>query len=215
MPDFGGPRDGVARDKQKTSAVVPQGPALVTPEEKDELGWENPDAMLNSELQRLAMANREQIYSIVQPYVERTLRRQVEMTGISATYPYQSVDVEYRTVDEPYVAGWEFVALEDDGSLKSEAHISPESGVVIEYETAAGLYLMAYRDRIAEIREYITTAHPHFTQLPDGYIRAWRIADPMLKCSFYGSGPGKGAEVRAAEEAIYQAFQERPDRTDA
>lgn len=207
---LGGCVPGVGGSREKERPVV----ALVTPKEKDKLGWENPDSMLNSDLQRLAMENRQQIYSIVKPYVERTLGREVEMTRISASYPYQAVDVAYRTIDEPIIAGSEFVGLQDDGTLASEAQIDPETHTAVGYETVAGLYLMAYRDRVAAMREHIMTAHPHFTEVPDGYLRAWTMADPVFKISFYGTGPEKFPVVEAAITAIYRAFQEQPDRTD-
>lgn len=207
VPDMKDVRDTLtAREREPA--------ALVTPEEKDALGWDTPDTVLNSELQRLAMANQDQIYSVVQPYVERTLGREVEMTGIGAYYPYHRVNVHYRTVDEPFVAGSEFVGLERDGRVSSEAAIHPESGVALEHETVAGLYLMAYRDQVAEMRAHIEETFPHFTVLPDGYARARRLADPMLAFAFYGTGPGKYDRVEAAETAIYQAYLDRPDRTD-
>lgn len=207
---LGGCVPGVGGSSEKERPVV----ALVTPKEKDKIGWENPESMLNSDLQRLAMENRQQIYSIVKPYVERSLGREVEMTGISAPYPYQAVNVKYRTVDEPIMAGYEFVGLKDDGTLASEAQIDPDTHTVVDYETVSGLYLMAYRDRVAAMREHVVAAHPHFRELPDGYLRTWRMADPMLKISFHGTGPEKFPAVEAGTAAIYRAFQEQPDRTD-
>lgn|GEM_PF-1789325 len=203
-------RDELRRHLQE---IEDRGAALVTAEEKDEVGYEHPEAVLNSRLQRLAMENREQIYAVVQPAVEEQLGRQVELTRIAATYPYRSVSVAYRTVDEPFVAFSALVDLERDGTVRSASNVST-SGVVLDGETVRGLYLMAYRDRVTQMRDYLETTYPHFAPLPEGYARSMRMADPMLRFSYFGHGPGRIERIKAAVSTIYQAYLERPDRSD-
>jgi hypothetical protein len=213
-----GPEERRAYEREQVQErlrwVEGRGAVLVTAKEKEKIGYEHPEAVLNSGLQRLAMENREQIYSVVQPAVEEQLGRRVELTRIAATFPYRSVSVMYRTVDEPFVAFSAFVDLERDGTVRSASQVSI-SGIVREAETVDGLYLMAYRDRVDQMREYLATEYPHFAPLPQGYIRARAKADPMFRIQHFGVGPGKYPQVKAARNTIYEAYLERPSRSDA
>lgn len=196
------------------------GPALVSLAEKEVLGYDQPEAWRNADLQRLVNDNRTQIYSVVQPHVEDTLGRRVEMTGIQATYPYRAVEVGWRTIDEPIVAGAEYAFPDADGTLRSEAHIG-ESGTALSSETVNGIYLMAYRDELTTVLADLLQAHPEFGGgLPPGYLRQYNRADPVFRVSF--STPLSSADddelraaMNAAGDAIYQAYLDRPDRTHA
>jgi hypothetical protein len=64
------------------------------------------------------------------------------------------------------------------------------------------------------MREYLATEYPHFAPLPQGYIRARSIADPMFRFTYFGTGPDKHPQVKAATEEIYEAYLERPERSD-
>jgi hypothetical protein len=195
-------------------------PALVSLTEKEALGYDQPEAWRNSDLQRLVNDNRAQIYSIVQPHVENALGRRVEMTGIQATYPYRAVEVGWRTIDEPLIAGSEYAFPEADGTLRSVAHIG-ESGTALPAEVVNGIYLMAYRDELTTVLADLLQAHPEFRGgLPPGYIRQYNRADPVFRISF--STPLSSADdddlratMNAADDAIYQAYLDQPDRTPA
>lgn len=188
-------------------------PVLVSVKEKEKLGYEQPEGKRNPELQRRAMAHREEIFAVVRPHTERTLGRRVVMTGIHAIYPYGSVEVGYRTVDEPVVAGSEFVALREDGSLRSAAAIG-DSMTVVEAETVDGLYPMAYRDEVLAMRKYLAKAFPEYTGLPRGFLDTMRLADPVLTFSFSSYDHEEDLRLLAAEKQIYEAYHVRPDRTD-
>lgn len=194
-------------------------PALVTITEKEALGYDLPEAWRNSDLQRLVNDNRAQIHSIVQPYVEAKLDRRVEMTGIQATYPYRAVEVGWRTIDEPLIAGSEYVFPDTDGTLRSEAYIG-ESGTALSSETVNGIYLMAYRNEFAAVLADLLQAHPEFRGgLPPGYIRQYNLADPVFRVSMHTPVSSTDDELRAAmnaaHDAVYQAYLDRPSRTDA
>lgn len=189
-------------------------PVLVPVKEKEKLGYERPEGARNPELQRRAMRFRDQIFAVVQPHSERMLGREVEMTGIHAIYPYSSVEVGYRTVDEPVVVGSEFVALRRDGSLRSASSIG-ESAVVVGAETVSGLYPMAYRAEVAAMREYLATAFPEFTGLPRGYMDALGVPDPQLEFRYFDFTYEESSRRNKLRETIYEAYRVDPDRTDA
>lgn len=201
-------------------ATLPEddAPALIPIAEKEALGYDQPEAWRNSELQRLVNDNREQIHSVVQPYVESKIHREVEMTGIRAPYPYRAAEVGWRTIDEPLVAGSEYVFPDADGTLRSEAHIG-ESGTALSSETVNGIYLMAYRDEFATVLTDLLEAHPEFTGgLPPGYIRHYDLADPVFDVSFItplsaSDDADLRAAINSAHDTIYQAYLDRPQRT--
>ncbi len=189
-------------------------PVLVTAAEKEALGYENPEGVRNPDLQRLAMRHRAEIYGEVEPIVEEALGRDVELVGIYATYPYSAVNVTYRTVDEPIVTSDAFVGLRSDGTVSSIERIEP---IEIEYRTVEGLYSMAYRQRIASMRDYLTATYPHFTQPPHGFTRFRGRVDPIFRFSnYYRSGEHENVEeVDAKQATIFQEYLRDPSRTDA
>lgn len=188
-------------------------PVLVSVKEKEKRGYEQPEGKRNPELQRRANRHREQIFSVVQPHTERTLGRAVEMTGIDALYPFWSVEVTYRTVDEPVVAGTEFVALRDDGSVRSAMSIG-DSVTVVPAETVSGLYPMAHRAEVAAMREYLATAFPEYTGLPRGYMDTVGASDPVLRFAYFSYDHEEDLRLIAAEERVYEAYHVDRDRTD-
>jgi hypothetical protein len=207
--------DARERDAEESHAsehedVQERGAVLVTAEEKENIGYEHPEAVLDPRLQRLAMANREQIYSVVQPAVEEWLGRQVELTRIAAIHPSSAVDVMFRTVDEPLVASSAVVDLEPDGTVRSASDVSTRGGDVIA-ATVDGLYAMAYRDRVDRMREYLATEYPHFAPLPREYVRARSIADPMLRFTYVDGEPLLGAVI----VTMFEAYLDQPGRSDA
>lgn len=191
-------------------------PVLVTIAEKEALGYDQPEGKRNPELQALANANRDQIYAIVQPYLQRTLRRDVELTGINAYHPSLMVQITWRTLDEPYVAGAEDVRLQPDGTLTSEAYIGP-SLTAIEAETVSGILAMAYRDELDAMRDHLLTAHPEIGGgLSRGYIDRARLADAIFDPSPGKLLPGGGKDPARSHEAansIYAAYLADPERS--
>ncbi len=189
-------------------------PALVTIAEKEALGYDQPEGKRNPELQALANANRDQIYAIVEPYLQRTLRRDVELTGINAYHPSLMVQVTWRTLDEPYVAGAEDVRLQPDGTLTSEAYIGP-SLTAIEAETVSGILAMAYRDELDAMRDHLLTAHPEIGGgLPRGYMDRARLADPVFDASpgtLLWRTPEQNLRAPEARDRIYQEYLANPD----
>lgn len=200
--------------RRRLASIERRGTELVSAQEKEEVGYQRQANLFSTGLLRQALENQEQIFSVVRPAVEAQIGRQVELTDISAPYPYRSVSVGYRTVDEPYVAFSAFVDLERDGTVRSAAKVST-SGIVLDGETVSGLYLMAYREEVDQMREYLATAYPHLAPLPQGYVRWWNHADPVFLFRYWGSGPDYYPQVEAAITTIYEAYLERPERSDA
>lgn len=205
------PRDG-SGEAGGGERRVDGGPVLVPAEVKERLGYERPEAQRNPAVMRLALANREQIYGVVQPYVESMLGRDVVLTGMSANRPNRSVSVKWRTVDEPVLSWSEVVGLERDGTLSSKASIGGRTRD-IDHETVSGLYLMAYRAEVRALREYLETTYPEFTALPSGYAEAGSRIDPMLWFQLDGSGE-ENARRREATRAVSETYGQRPVRSD-
>ncbi len=67
------------------AATGSEEPVLVTAAEKEQIGYELPEGVRNSALQRKALEHRKQIYSVTQPYIEEVLVRPVEMGAIIAS----------------------------------------------------------------------------------------------------------------------------------
>ena len=195
--------------------IGPDEPVLVTVAEKERLGYFRPEDSRTPGLQRKVWEHREQIYSVVQPYVERELGREVRMTGISTGYPYSAANVEWRTVDEPIVASSEFVEIEADGTLKSEAHISRSGGDVLSPFDVDSIYHLAYRAEIQALRDHLATAYPHLAPLPEGYAEAMSRPDRTFMFRFDGERLEDVPAMLAAQDAIEVAYREDHDRTDA
>ncbi|MFF1530329.1 hypothetical protein [Cellulomonas sp. NPDC058312] len=194
--------------------IGPDEPVLVTVAEKERLGYFRPEDSRTPGLQRKVWEHREQIYSVVQPYVERELGREVRMTGISTGYPYSAANVRWRTVDEPIVASYEFVEIEADGTLRSEAHISRTGDGALAPIDVGAIYLMAYRTEVTALREHLATAYPHLAPLPKGYSEAFTRADRTFAFHYDDQRDDERPRARAAEDAIRLAYRDDPDRTD-
>lgn len=189
-------------------------PVLVTAAEKEALGYESPEAMRNPDLQRLALEHRIEIYSAVEPFVEKSLGRDVEIVGFSAPYPYSTLKVKYRTLEDPVVASSAFVGLSSDGTVSSIERID---ALEVQNKTVEGLYLVAYRQKIAQMTEYLAAAYPQFTQLPEGYARSLSQADSMYYFRNYRRYDEQRniEEIKEGEGAIFQAYEANPSRTAA
>lgn len=195
--------------------IGPDEPVLVTVAEKERLGYFRPEDSRTPGLQRKVWEHREQIYSVVQPYVERELGREVRMTGISTGYPYSAANVRWRTVDEPVVASSEFVEIEADGTLRSEAHISRSGGDVLAPFDVDSIYHLAYRAEIQALRDHLATAYPHLAPLPEGYAEAMSRPDRTFRFRFDGERLEDVPAMLAAQDAIELAYREDHVRTDA
>ncbi len=196
-----------------------QEPVYVTAAQKEKLGYEQPESMANPKVQRTAVEHREEIYAAVKPFVEEALGgREVELGDISAPYPYPSVNVSYRTVDEPIVASYAMVGVGDIEESKVGGIQRIELGEV-RINTVSGLLLMAYRSELTAIGEYLETSYPDYVPQPEGYARAFDEADRQFSVEFDTLGNGPTVEERAAmaaaTERIYGAYLENPHRSDA
>ncbi len=196
-----------------------QKPVLVTASHKEKLGYEQPEGMRNPGAQRTALAHREEIYAVVKPYVERELGgRKVVLGDISAPYPYAAVEVSYRTVDEPVVASYVMVNISDIDHL-TEGYIDRIEPGTIEGETLSGLFLMAYRPELTKISDHLEAAYPGYVAQPEGYARTVEQADPRFSLEFDTMSQDRTvedvAEIIAAENRIYAAYEVNPNRTDA
>ena len=192
------------------------GRALVTAEELDRLGYERPETLFDPGLQRKALAHRDEIAAAVEAVVERTLDRDVRIVGIHAFYPYRSVDVSWRTVDEPVLAASELVGLEADGSVLGESAVATNrSWLAIESAVTEGVMHMAHRERVAEMNAYLSATYPELTARPPGMVEYWSGRDPVISLGFDHERLGEWPEVEASEQAVYQAYLEDRNRTDA
>jgi hypothetical protein len=192
------------------------GRALVTAEELDRLGYERPETLFDPGLQRKALAHRDEIAAAVEAVVERTLDRDVRIVGIHAFYPYRSVDVSWRTVDEPVLAASELVGLEADGSVLGESAVATnQSWLAIESAVTEGVMHMAHRERVAEMNAYLSATYPELTARPPGMVEYWSGRDPVISLGFDHERLGEWPEVEASEQAVYQAYLEDRNRTDA
>jgi hypothetical protein len=203
------------QDTVDDMATAGEPPALVTAAEKEVIGYEVPAGMSNSRLQELALAHREEIYAAVQPKVEEQLGRPVEMGRIVANVPRSSlVVVNFRTLDEPIVSDSMYLSLGSDGSVQLVEPL--DRNVSVERLTVEGLYQMAYRERIAQMRDYLLTTYPQFVAMPDEYARCMTFVNPMIWVSDGGwYGESTNADERNADEsAVYAAYLEDPDRSD-
>ncbi|HEY0186382.1 MAG TPA: hypothetical protein VGC67_02740 [Cellulomonas sp.] len=189
-------------------------PVLVTAAEKEQIGYEVPAGVQRPSRQRLVLAHRAEIDAVVQPLVEDQLGRQVELGTINATVPWSEVSLTYRTVDEPVLAGTAYVGIASDGSATGIERIDENT---VARLTVEGLYLMAYRERITQMREYLAATYPQFTAPPAGYLDAIASADPMFRVTdYYQYGEQRNVEeIYADTDTIYQEYLADPDRTDA
>lgn len=186
----------------------------MTAEVKEQIGYEVPEGMRNPDLQRKALKHRRQIYSVAQPYIEGVLGRPVEMGAIFAGYPYPAANVHFRTLDEPYVADYLFVVLEEDGSVHRDSYIEPYAESRVVLQTANGLLDMAYRPETTAIEDYLRAGFPELcAQLP---VRAKTYGGTgALAGISLDMGDHTTYDARSAVESeLYQAYRANPQGTD-
>ncbi|MFB9956465.1 hypothetical protein [Cellulomonas denverensis] len=202
---------------QVSASSTPEPPELVTAEEKDRLGYEAPEWWLNTELQRKALANREQIYSVVQPYLERTFGLPVEMGTVGAPYPYDAIKVSFRTTTEPIVADSVFVTVGPDARVHSEADIETYSEEQVRSRTASGLFRMAYRAEIDQVGAWLAEQYPQFgVDLPARDMWLGGTGSGTHAGIRYDTGDHETKPARdAIEQRLYEAYLANPAGSDA
>ncbi len=189
------------------------GPDLIPIAEKELLGYDQPSETNFPARQKLALRHQDEIFAAVKPQVEKALGREVDLIELDATYPTQTITVTYRTVDEPIIADAADIAIDADGAPVAGARVYMDEQT--ELRTVQSLLRIAYRTELDQLRDTLLATYPEFTVLPERYVAAHQMADPVFTVNF-NSGPWEKAEAdAAAEDALYAAYLEQPKRTDA
>src|SRR5699024_184178 len=127
---------------------------------KEKLGYYTMDVMSNKKVQKKALAIKEEIYAQVQPVMEEITGQKTEIIGMRSILPYAGVDIDYKTVEEPYSYGTLLYGLDSDSYVEKN-HYSDMSAS-IEERVAEGLYNMVYKKEIQEIEDYILKTYPKY-----------------------------------------------------
>lgn len=189
------------------------GPDLIPIAEKELLGYDQPSETNFPARQKLALRHQDEIFAAVKPQVEKALGREVDLIELDATYPTQTITVTYRTVDEPIIADAADIAIDADGAPVAGARVYMDEQT--ELRTVQSLLRIAYRTELDQLRDTLLATYPEFTVLPERYVAAHQMADPVFTVNF-NSGPWQEAEAdAAAQDALYAAYLEQPKRTDA
>lgn len=188
---------------------------MITLAQKESLGYGRPEDVRNGDLQRLALDNFDQIDATVRPYIEEEIGRQIEITTVDATYPYNAINVTYRTLDEPLVANAAFVPLSADGTVSATSGIEPTAHGVIREQTVEALWLLAYQPELNDMRTFIATEFPDLVPLPEGYRRYYDMADDLFSVRFDRPDGVDYSEVETAYQTVYDSYLDNPDRPTA
>lgn len=203
---------GCGMVEQMTWQEVPEDPVLVPIAEKDQLGWNLPSTVSRGRLQAGVLEHFEESTAALEPVIAKEVGRPVEVTAM-AVRPDGLVNVIFMTTDEPVVGLYTTISVHSDGSVSTHPTIPAVDGIA--RETVNALYRMAYRERFAQLRDYLLTTYPQFTTLPPGYLRAHGDPDPVFGNAFESGIGAEAAADHAAETTIYLAYRQDPDRTDA
>lgn len=186
---------------------------MITLAQKESLGYGRPEDVRNGDLQRLALDNFDQIDATVRPYIEDEIGRQIEITGLNATYPYNAIDVAYRTLDEPLVANAAFVPLSADGTVGATSGIQSTANGGIRGQTVEALWLLAYQPELDDMRTFIAAQFPDLVPLPEGYRRYYNVADDLFSVGFDRPDGVDYSAVETAYQTVYDAYLDTPDRS--
>lgn len=189
------------------------GPDLIPIAEKELLGYDQPSETNFPARQKLALRHQDEIFAAVKPQVEKALGREVDLIELDATYPTQTITVAYRTVDEPIIADAADIAIDADGAPVAGARVYLDEQTKLR--TVQSLLRIAYRAELDQLRDTLLAAYPDFTVLPERYVAAHQMADPVFTVNF-NSGPWEEYDAdHVAQDALYQAYLDQPQRTDA
>lgn len=187
---------------------------MITLAEKEELGYERPEDAANPSLQRQANKHRRQIFDVVEPIIAEQLGRAVEITTINATYPYDAVDVGFRTLDEPMIASTAFVPLNSDGTVPPGTAVDAEASGNVSDLTVAGLWAMAHRDEVAAAASFIEQQFPETAPLPAGYREYLQMTSEYFHFGVSMTPGGDRGSYKRELTAILAAFNDDSQRTD-
>ena len=210
--DFDEITEGNKIDVKKAKAS-----GYVSTVEKEKIGYYTEDVSSdNRRYFKQAEKQKDELYPYVKELVEHGLGRKVEILGVTADFPYATVNVSFQTLDEPIVKEHIAVGLSDNGYF-NEGETKSSGGDGFQEAVINGLYMMAYRKEVKAMQDYIETTYPQYQGFPEGKTATASIINPIISVEYASKGGNEGqGDLNDKERAeIFAEYIKQPKRTDA
>lgn len=188
----------------------------VSLEEKEKLGYYTIESSANKKVQKKALEQQNELFDHLKPQIEASLGgREVEMLGVNSPFPYEAVDVSFRSKEEPIVTDSVTIGLSDNGYFEKGAIKSDGPSGFME-KTVEGLYAMAYRKEIQEMKEYIKKEYPQYEAYPVNMRNSAHQINEYINISIsYKTGDVDNNDLsRAEQKEIFELYKKNKNRTD-
>lgn len=127
------------------------------PYEQATNGLENRSS--NPQAEKYVQKNYDEIVTIVKPYVEEQLGREVEIYTIGTPFPYMAATVYYRTLEFPRIRGGVSIGLEDSFYFSKNGIKKIETADIM-MDLIPELYEYAYKEELDQMRNDFSEAFP-------------------------------------------------------
>ena len=188
----------------------------VSLEEKEKLGYYTIESSANKKVQKKALEQQNELFDHLKPQIEASLGgREVEMLGVNSPFPYEAVNVSFRSKEEPIVTDSVTIGLSDNGYFEKGAIKSDGPSGFME-KTVEGLYAMAYRKEIQEMKEYIKKEYPQYEGYPTNMRNYSYKIDELIEIRTTSRiGDIERNELSEQEKKeIFELYKENPTRLD-
>lgn len=188
----------------------------VSLEEKEKLGYYTIESSANKKVQKKALEQKNELFDHLKPQIEASLGgREVEMLGVNSPFPYEAVNVSFRSKEEPIVTDSVTIGLSDNGYFEKGAIKSDGPSGFME-KTVEGLYAMAYRKEIQEMKEYIKKEYPQYEEYPINMKKFGNKINDFIEISLTSRiGDIERSDFSEQEKmGIFELYKENKNRTD-
>ena len=188
----------------------------VSLEEKEKLGYYTIESSANKKVQKKALEQKNELFDHLKPQIEASLGgREVEMLGVNSPFPYEAVNVSFRSKEEPIVTDSVTIGLSDNGYFEKGAIKSDGPSGFME-KTVEGLYAMAYRKEIQEMKEYIKKEYPQYEEYPINMKKFGNKINDFIEISLTSRiGDIERSDFSEQEKMeIFELYKENKNRKD-
>lgn len=162
---------------------------FLTLEERERVGYYTVETTSNKKVQKKVLSMEDEIRAAAQPVIEKNIDRKIEILGFTAPFPYDAYNIEYQTIDKPYVRSHITVGLNDSSYYKQDSYRDdlrieekePKLGSILVKKTVEGIYLDVFEDEIMDLYNQILKEFPQYQGFPKGGQSEMGMANPFLK----------------------------------
>lgn len=191
---------------------------FLTLEEREQVGYYTVEITSNKKVQKEVLSMEDEIRAAAQPVIEKNIDRKIEILGFTAPFPYDAYDIEYQTVDEPYLRGHITVGLNDSSYFKQNSYRDDMKmkgndgvawGLLVE-NTVEGIYLMVFKEEIMDLYNQILKEFPQYQGFPEGGQSEMGMANPFFNISieYVTAATETNNQSKNAQIEIYNKYKQ-------